>query len=56
MMLVIDEYNLGGVTPGTLNRLVDENGSPQAFIDSFLEDEGGILKSLVCLINKLILI
>jgi hypothetical protein len=44
MMLVLDEYNLGGVTPGTLDRLVDEKGNLRAFIDSFLRDEGGMLK------------
>jgi hypothetical protein len=42
MILVLDEYNLGGVTPNTLSRLVNEFGSLQELADVFVDYDSGI--------------
>jgi hypothetical protein len=39
MMLALDEYNLGGVTPGSLDRLVEEMGSIEELVDAFIDDD-----------------
>jgi hypothetical protein len=40
-MLTLDQYNLSGVTPDSLDRLVEEAGSIQDFVDAFMEDDDG---------------
>ena len=45
MMLALDEYNIGGVTPGSLDRLVEEIGSIEDLVDAFIEDDDGKITS-----------